>query len=133
MTCGNGTRERMRSCKDSNGTAVTDSNCPPDSGGSFENETCNLHLCPGRVSYLVGTMEANIKGFHCFYLLPEWVPWGPWTSCSLSCGNGTRNRDRACQDANGTLVADAECTPATGGSNESETCNSHDCPGKVNY
>ena len=42
-----------------------------------------------------------------FVLLPtslEWTEWAPWSSCSVSCGGGSRSRDRNCtldSDSNG--------------------------------
>lgn len=56
----------------------------------------------------------------------EWGPWQGWTECSQTCGGGTKNRTRLCNnprprydglDCNGDAV-------------ESFDCNTNGCPGK---
>ncbi|XP_066275229.1 SCO-spondin-like [Branchiostoma lanceolatum] len=53
-----------------------------------------------------------------------WSNWGPWSDCSLTCGGGTRSRDRACTNP----------APAKGGANcvgpdqETQQCNTRTCP-----
>ena len=59
-----------------------------------------------------------------------WIPWSPWTECSKSCENGTRLRDRICQDDNGTMIDPVKC-PSPTITSESEECNVHGCPGKT--
>ncbi|XP_053565027.1 hemicentin-1-like [Bombina bombina] len=70
-TCGQGVQERVRHCN----------NPPPANGGrpcvgrDVEMRTCKLPLCP-------------VDG--------AWTSWGVWTSCSTTCGDGTRQRSRSC-------------------------------------
>lgn len=55
----------------------------------------------------------------------HWESWQPWATCSVSCGNGTHVRARAC-----TFVADSprgEDCPGT--ANETEPCTDGLCPG----
>ena len=55
-----------------------------------------------------------------------WATWNTWTPCDVTCGNGTRLRDRVCTNP----------TPAYGGldcegrSTEETSCVLEACPGK---
>lgn len=54
----------------------------------------------------------------------QWSEWGNWSSCDVTCGNGTRHRIRACDSPR----------PAGGGDNctgsdmDTEMCTEPDCP-----
>ncbi|KAM8931068.1 hemicentin-1 [Pelodytes ibericus] len=98
-TCGKGTQTRNRLC-----------NNPPPSfnglhceGQESQMQICNNRLCP-------------VDG--------KWSVWGSWTSCSLSCGGGLRQRTRECTNP----------APQNGGHNcegwslENEVCNGDLCP-----
>lgn len=75
-----------------------------------------------------------IKYFH-QHLAPDangtWGDWKDWESCTKSCGTGTQNRTRLCnnpaQAGNGTPC------PSDAGNDGTETlnCNTADCPGKA--
>lgn len=39
---------------------------------------------------------------------PEWGEWETWSSCSVTCGNGTKNRERKCMHY-GKVVKDDMC------------------------
>ena len=58
----------------------------------------------------------------------NWSNWGVWSACSETCGNGTRNRTRLCNNP----------TPAHGGAacqgdaNNTEACLVRYCPSKSN-
>uniref|UniRef100_A0A8D0HFR7 Adhesion G protein-coupled receptor B2 n=1 Tax=Sphenodon punctatus TaxID=8508 RepID=A0A8D0HFR7_SPHPU len=69
VTCGRGSRTRMRQC------------VAPQHGGKacegpeVQTKPCNIAICP-------------VEG--------QWLDWGSWTRCSVSCSNGTQQRTRKC-------------------------------------
>ncbi|XP_028518403.1 mucin-like protein, partial [Exaiptasia diaphana] len=72
LSCGGGTRFRVRS-QTNPASANGGQKCT--GGYKVENQTCNSQPCP-------------VNGI--------FTEWSNWTSCSLSCGNGTRYRSRSC-------------------------------------
>jgi len=54
-----------------------------------------------------------------------WSAWTPWSTCSVSCGNGTRVRDRQCDNPPQELGGQS----CSGNNDEIETCE-NDCLGK---
>ncbi|VDN28474.1 unnamed protein product [Cylicostephanus goldi] len=50
---------------------------------------------------------------------PQWSNWGPWSSCSASCGGGVSYRVRLCKDPCNTCCV--------GVATESSTCNTQPC------
>ncbi|KAM4642152.1 hemicentin-1 [Discoglossus pictus] len=98
-SCGKGTQTRVRLCN----------NPPP----SFDGSPCNgkdsqMQICSDKPCPVDG----------------KWSSWGSWTSCSLSCGGGVRQRTRKCSNP----------APQHGGYKcegdelENEICNSDLCP-----
>ena len=57
-----------------------------------------------------------------------WGDWTDWSSCSVSCGGGSRSKNRPCDNpapAHGGKVC-------SGSANEEwEECNSDECPGNI--
>uniref|UniRef100_A0A6I8P7K2 Adhesion G protein-coupled receptor B2 n=1 Tax=Ornithorhynchus anatinus TaxID=9258 RepID=A0A6I8P7K2_ORNAN len=94
-TCGRGARSRTRSC------------VPPQHGGKacqgpeLQTRLCNLAACP-------------VEG--------QWLEWGPWTRCSVSCANGTQQRSRRCSVA---AHGWGECKGAHADARE---CSNPECP-----
>ncbi|KAK7491979.1 hypothetical protein BaRGS_00016825 [Batillaria attramentaria] len=95
LTCGGGLRSRDRPC------------IGPFYGGApcaehlNETEACNEHPCP-------------IDGV--------WDSWAEWFQCNVTCGGGTRMRERTCK---GPYHGGANCS---GDWEEMESCNTHFCP-----
>ncbi|KAI8485010.1 hypothetical protein Bbelb_372560 [Branchiostoma belcheri] len=101
LTCGVGTETRDRTC----------TNPAPENGGAdcdgpaHETQTCDTGVsCP-------------VDG--------GWSDWGPWSTCSVTCGVGTETRDRTCTNpapANG----GADCD---GPAQETQACDTGvSCP-----
>ncbi|XP_077969042.1 A disintegrin and metalloproteinase with thrombospondin motifs gon-1-like isoform X2 [Styela clava] len=92
-TCDGGTRERSRSCN----KVTTATSCK---GKSKEIEQCLLNKCPVKAAV--------------------WSEWETWNECSVTCGNGKRERVRYCK--NGSVRSSCK-----GESNEIETCKLKNC------
>ena len=79
---------------------------------------------------VIGLREGHIKSCkkpkHCFLLSVDcsWTNWGPWGSCSKTCGSGTMTRSRS---KNGPILGGSECS---GSSSSSTSCNTNSCPGE---
>ncbi|XP_040567740.2 LOW QUALITY PROTEIN: SCO-spondin-like [Lepeophtheirus salmonis] len=107
VTCGSGgRRNRKRECKEFQ--------------FSFnEDEVVNMDkdlFCPGRYSQ---TQSCNNGIKNC----PFPGEWSEWSTCSKTCGKGTKKRNRKCIDSkfrNG--------NPCNADLNETENCNEQDCP-----
>ena len=57
-----------------------------------------------------------------------WSEFGDWSTCSKTCGGGTKTRTRTCTDP-APNHGGADCV---GEDTESQNCNTHFCPGIVN-
>ncbi|XP_072686973.1 hemicentin-1 isoform X2 [Canis lupus baileyi] len=103
-SCGKGAQIRTRLCN----------NPPPSFDGSYcdgaetQMQVCNERHCP-------------VDG--------KWATWTSWSSCSVSCGGGARQRTRECSDP----------VPQYGGSRcegsdvQSDFCNNDPCPTHGNW
>ncbi|CAH3047165.1 unnamed protein product, partial [Porites lobata] len=92
-TCGNGTRSRKRECT----TPIPAGSEEACYGGEICTETCFIRHCP-------------IPG--------NWSTWSDWSSCSETCGYGTRVRTRSCNNP----------APAHGGATcQGDTINTDAC------
>ncbi|XP_067389839.1 adhesion G protein-coupled receptor B2 [Emydura macquarii macquarii] len=95
VTCGRGARTRSRLC------------VAPQHGGKacegpeMQTKPCNIALCP-------------VEG--------QWLEWGSWSRCSVSCSNGTQQRARKCSVSGHGW---AECKGAHADARE---CANPDCP-----
>ncbi|XP_033738097.1 SCO-spondin-like isoform X2 [Pecten maximus] len=150
VTCENGTQYRTRVCNEPlhNGKACEGPKqenrdcypreCPVDGqyepwnewstctttcgyGMRFRNRTCNEPLhggagCPG-----VPSQSEVCNAFSC-PVDGSWKQWSTWSDCSVTCGAGTSNRSRECDDP---LHGGAKC-PGPG--NDTRVCNDFPCP-----
>ncbi|XP_030820234.1 adhesion G protein-coupled receptor B2 isoform X1 [Camarhynchus parvulus] len=96
LTCGQGSQVRTRSCVSSPyGTLC--------SGLLRETRTCN------------NTATCPVEG--------QWLPWGAWSRCSVTCANGTQQRTRRCSVS--APQGWAECRGAHADARE---CSNPTCP-----
>ncbi|XP_013411289.1 uncharacterized protein LOC106174328 isoform X4 [Lingula anatina] len=100
-TCGGGTQRRVRSCSQPQFGGVQCVGAPPFDQEEYQ--SCNNQPCP---------VDGN------------WTPWGAWSTCPVTCGGGTQQRQRTC--ANPTpLFGGASCP---GASSETQNCSTALCP-----
>ena len=89
-----------------------------------------------------GCGEATLPRFSIMFFLPihsswtifliilvdcTWNSWSAWETCSISCGNGTQERNRT---KNAAQHGGADCV---GSDTESQFCNTNPCPGLVYF
>uniref|UniRef100_A0A3B4THR4 Adhesion G protein-coupled receptor B2 n=1 Tax=Seriola dumerili TaxID=41447 RepID=A0A3B4THR4_SERDU len=108
LTCGQGWQVRTRSCVSSPyGTLC--------SGALRETRMCNnTASCPGEPG-ITGSVEG------------QWLEWGPWSRCSVTCNTGTQQRQRRCSAS---VHGWAECK---GPHQESRECTNPSCGGGGNW
>ncbi|NXU50379.1 HMCN1 protein, partial [Turnix velox] len=103
-TCGKGTQTRLRLCN----------NPPPAHQGSYcqgpeaQMQVCNKRRCP-------------VDG--------KWAAWSSWSTCSVSCGGGSRQRTRLCSDP-APQFGGHKCE---GNDMQMDFCNSDPCPVHGNW
>ncbi|XP_078322967.1 coadhesin-like [Crassostrea virginica] len=100
-TCGGGTKSRSRTC--TNPAPAYGGNDCSSLGSTSSSTSCNTHNCP-------------IHG--------NWAAWGSWGSCTVTCGGGTKGRNRTCTDPAPQYLGN-DCA---GSASSSTTCNTHHCP-----
>ena len=59
----------------------------------------------------------------------NWTQWSSWSSCSVTCGVGSRTRTRNCTNPS-SQGGGADCI---GANNGTDTCNMAACPGDPIY
>ncbi|XP_006779208.1 PREDICTED: A disintegrin and metalloproteinase with thrombospondin motifs 9 [Myotis davidii] len=102
--CGGGLRTRLVVCQRPSGERFPDLSCeildkPPD------RERCNPHACPQDAAWSTG----------------------PWSSCSVSCGRGHKQRSVYCMARDGSLLGSEHCKHLAKPSGHRE-CRGGRCP-----
>lgn len=72
-------------------------------------------------------MNFHILNHDNFLVDGSWSSWKLWNSCTVTCGGGSRIRNRSCDDP-APLFAGKPCS---GSGQETEICNSKSCPGSI--
>eukprot|EP00079_Xenopus_tropicalis_P024320 XP_012816895.1 PREDICTED: hemicentin-1 [Xenopus tropicalis] len=103
-TCWKGTKMRVRLCNNPT---------PSPDGLPCEGQDTQMQIC--------GDRQCPVDG--------KWSAWGSWTSCSLSCGGGLRQRTRACSNP-APQYGGHKCE---GNEHENEMCNADLCPVHGNW
>ena len=103
VSCGNGTRQRTRSCSNPQ-PKYGGRNCS-HLGSNIELEICNTNFCP-------------IHG--------GFSEWTTFSECTKSCGNGTQKRTRTCSSPE-PKHGGKQCS-SLGPHVETRACNTHHCP-----
>ncbi|KAM4549586.1 adhesion G protein-coupled receptor B2 isoform 6-T6 [Fundulus diaphanus] len=99
VTCGRGFRTRIRKCMDGGGVQ-------PCGQPELQTKPCNIAVCP-------------VEG--------QWLEWGTWSKCSVTCNTGTQLRQRRCSPS---VHGWAECK---GPHQESRECTNPSCTGGGNW
>lgn len=58
-----------------------------------------------------------------------WCEWGPYGECDQQCGGGIQSRSRTCTNP----APEGEGKPCEGSSQSTQACNTHHCPGEVEW
>ena len=79
------------------------------------------------MSWLVQNLKIIIFLLHyvCVVVVDGyWTPWSNWDTCSVSCGGGSRSREREC------IKPRHGGKPCEGNSSDGEECNTQHCPSR---
>ncbi|XP_074542252.1 adhesion G protein-coupled receptor B2 isoform X10 [Halichoeres trimaculatus] len=99
VTCERGSRTRTRKCVNGGGALAC-------GRPEIQTKLCNIAVCP-------------VEG--------QWLEWGPWSRCSVTCNMGTQERQRRCSAS---VHGWAECK---GPHQESRECTNPSCSGGGNW
>lgn len=65
--------------------------------------------------------------FSLFKVDGNWAAWTTWTSCTVTCGGGTKDRERTCTNPAPQYLGKA----CVGVPDDRTTCNTHHCPSET--
>ena len=64
------------------------------------------------------------------FLVPGvYTPWGNWSACSVSCGEGSQRRSRSCTNPPPRHGGPTCLEQGLGEATEDQACNARPCPG----
>ena len=82
---------------------------------------------PWQAAGLIGRVALSGEKLHLKHIFTHsdgiWGLWGPWSSCSVTCGSGTQSRSRAC-DSPAQAFGGADCV---GSATDLLSCNQVPC------
>ena len=86
------------------------------------------HHSPSHLIFNTATDQPQTEHSHkiCFTARGTWTNWSQYTSCSKSCGIGTKSRSRTCEG--GTECVGIENPQSL---KEEAECNDGQCPGNI--
>ena len=67
----------------------------------------------------------TIGSFTCDPIIGVWGEWGEYSTCSVTCGPGSKSRDRVCEDG-------VDCDESVTGAQEAEDCQDKICGKLIN-
>ena len=123
-TCGPGTITQHRTC--SNPAPLHWGNVCV--GDRTYHTTCYLRECPSESISPLDIFASNevllqkVNG--------QWTLWTGWTTCTVTCGGGTRTRDRACTNP-APQHGGAPCSTLPLGARHTEDCSLNPCPSRL--
>ncbi|XP_058622757.1 A disintegrin and metalloproteinase with thrombospondin motifs 20 isoform X2 [Onychostoma macrolepis] len=104
VSCSQGYQMRAVRCvSGAYGETVDDRDCNA-AARPRDSQDCELSACPRAASVFNTPRPAEVGQRH-----TQWR-YGSWTSCSVSCGEGRRERYVSCRDAQGSVAEESSCT-----------------------
>ena len=82
----------------------------------------HLKIVQSIISYNNKPVFKKYLSYKNLWSFSAWLNWNNWSSCTSSCGGGTRTRRRICSNR--------RRNDCTGSDEESEVCQTSPCPGK---
>ena len=124
VTCGDSQKTRRRFC-DNPPPSGGGSNC---SGNSSQQQTCDTKDCPGKMKVIMSLCILLRFYPYLFSVDGQWGPFSRWSTCSQTCGGGTRTKQRVCNNPPPSNDG-ADCV---GRGTRQRRCNMNACPGEKN-
>lgn len=126
-SCGGGTK--TRSCLGNDGTQTRTVTCKDSSGNTVSSSLCNAGTKPPASQSCtgfgcVGSTTSTCNTQPCYTW--SWVSIG-WSSCSKTCGSGTKTELFQCVRSDGVVDLDSVCAQFSPKPNNTASCNTQPC------